>query len=169
MNFALEYSERADALIMVGSGPGGFSYDDWTPSALDEEMEAAYEAGDLERICEVGMKIFVDGTGRSADEVDAVLRQKVYDMNMIALNNEKLRGKDIPLAIAAAERLAELQMPVLIVYGDLDEDYIARAAQFMEDNISSAQRVLMPGTAHLPNMEFPQEFNAHVQEFLDTL
>jgi hypothetical protein len=27
----------------------------------------------------------------------------------------------------------------------------------------------MHGTAHLPNMEFPKEFNAHVQEFLDSL
>jgi hypothetical protein len=27
----------------------------------------------------------------------------------------------------------------------------------------------MHGTAHLPNMEFPKEFNAHVQGFLDSL
>jgi pimeloyl-ACP methyl ester carboxylesterase len=90
-------------------------------------------------------------------------------MNMIALQNEKLLGKDVPLPHSAAERIAELQLPVLIVMGDLDEEYIYRAADFMESNIPSARKIVMHGTAHLPNMEFPKEFNAHIQEFLDKL
>src|SRR5215470_5689413 len=49
MNFALDYPDRADALIMVGSGPGGFAYPEWSPSPLDIEMEAAFEKGDWER------------------------------------------------------------------------------------------------------------------------
>jgi 3-oxoadipate enol-lactonase len=169
MNFALEYPQRADALIMVGSGPGGFSYDDWSPSPLDEEMEAAYEAGDMARIAETGMKIFIDGTGRSPEQVNPTMRKKVYDMYMIALGHEKQMGKDVPLAVPAAQRLAELKLPVLIVMGDLDEDYIHRAAAFMEANIPGAVKIVMPGTAHLPNMEFPDEFNMHVQAFLDKL
>jgi pimeloyl-ACP methyl ester carboxylesterase len=90
-------------------------------------------------------------------------------MNVIALQNEKLLGKDVPLPHSAAERIAELKLPVLIVMGDLDEDYIYRAADFMESNIPSARKIVMHGTAHLPNMEFPKEFNAHVQEFLAKL
>jgi len=169
MNFALEYPHRADALIMVGSGPVGFSYDDWSPSPLDEAMEAAYEKGDLERVNEVAVQIFVDGKGRTPDQVDSALRKKVYDMNMIALRNEKLMGKDVPLPTSAAQRIADLHLPVLIIMGDLDEEYIARAADFMATNIPGAQKIVMPGTAHVPNMEFPQEFNAHVQAFLDGL
>jgi pimeloyl-ACP methyl ester carboxylesterase len=37
----------------------------------------------------------------------------------------------------------------------------------MAENIRGAKKVVMPGTSHLPNMEFPDEFNAHVQAFLD--
>ena len=169
MNFALDYPDRADALIMVGSGPGGFSYDDWSPSPLDEEMEAAYEKGDLERVNEVAMQIFVDGKGRTPDQVNPALRKKVYDMNMIALRNEKLMGKDVPPPTSAAKRIGELNLPVLIVIGDLDEEYIARAADFMAANIPGARKIVMHGTSHLPNMEFPREFNAHVQEFLARL
>jgi 3-oxoadipate enol-lactonase len=169
MNFALDYPNRADALIMVGSGPGGFSYDDWSPSPLDEEMEAAYEKGDLEQVAEVAMKIFVDGTGRSPNQVNPAMRKKVYDMYMIALKHEKQLGKDVPPPVSAAKRIGELKLPVLIVFGDLDEDYIHRAANFMEANIPKSRKILMPGTAHLPNMEFPDEFNAHVQAFLDSL
>ncbi len=169
MNFALEYPNRADALIMVGSGPVGFSYDEWSPSSLIEEMEAAYHKGDLERINELALRIFVDGTGRTPDQVNPALRQKVYDMNMIALRNEKLLGSDVPLATSAAERISELHLPVLIVIGDLDEEYTSRAADFMAANIPGARKIVIPGTAHLPNMEFPKEFNAHVQGFLDSL
>ncbi len=169
MNFALEYPDRADALIMVGSGPGGFAYPEWSPSPLDEEMEAAFEKGDLERVNEVAMKIFVDGKGRTPEQVNPALRKKVYDMNMIALRNEKLMGKDMPLEVSAAKRIAQLNLPVLIVMGDLDEDYIYRAADFMATNIPGARKIVMHGTAHLPNMEFPKEFNRDVQEFLDNL
>jgi pimeloyl-ACP methyl ester carboxylesterase len=169
MNFVLDYPDRADALIMVGSAPGGFAYDEWSPSPLDEEMEAAYEKGDLERANEVAVQIFVDGKGRTPDQVNPVLRKKVYDMNMIALRNEKLLGKDVPPPTSAAKRIGELRLPVLVVIGDLDEEYIAKAADFMESNIPGARKIVMPGTAHLPNMEFPKEFNAHVQAFLDSL
>lgn len=169
MNFALDYPKRTDALIMVGSAPGGFSYDDWSPSSLDEAVEAAHQRGDLERVNELEIQIFVDGKGRAPAQVNPGLRKKVYDMNMIALRNEKLLGKDVPPPTPAAQRIAELHLPTLIVIGNLDEEYIARAADFMATNIPGARKVVMPGTAHLPNMEFPKEFNAHAQAFLDSL
>lgn len=169
MNFALEYPDRADALIMVGSAPNGFAYPDWSPSPLDEEMEAAYEKGDLERVNEIGMRIFVDGKGRPTDKVNPAMRKKIYDMNMIALRNEKLMGKDVPLPIPAAQRIAELRLPVLIIMGDLDEEYIFKAFDFMATNIPGVRKVVLPNTAHLPNMEFPKEFNLDVQQFLESL
>lgn len=169
MNFALEYPQRADALIMVGSAPSGFGYDDWSPSPLDEEMDAAYGAGDLERVNDVAMRIFIDGKGRTPDQVDPALRKKAYDMNMIAVRNESQMGKDVPLTTPAAARMADLHLPVLVVIGDLDEEYIFRASDFMVNTLSNVRKIVMEGTAHLPNMEFPNEFNAHVQAFLDSL
>jgi pimeloyl-ACP methyl ester carboxylesterase len=87
MNFVLDYPDRANALMMVGSAPVGFSYDEWSPSPLDEEMEAAYHKGDMERVNELEMQMFVDGKGRTPDQVNPALRKKVYDMNMIVLRN----------------------------------------------------------------------------------
>lgn len=167
MNFALDYPARADALIMVGSGPAGFGYDDWSPSPLDEEMEAAFEKGDLARVNEIGLRIFVDGQGRTPDQVDPALRKKVYDMNMIALQNEGKMGKDVARPVPAVQQLGNLKMPVLIVMGDLDEEYIHRSSAFMAENIAGARKVVMSGTSHLPNMEFPDKFNAHVEAFLE--
>jgi pimeloyl-ACP methyl ester carboxylesterase len=169
MNFALEYPDRADALIMTGSAPNGFAYPDWSPSPQDEGMEEALQKGDLETANEYAMQLFVDGKGRSQEQVDPALRKKVYDMNRIAMRNEPQMGRDVPLAVPAAKRLAELHIPVLIIMGDLDEEYIYRSSDFMASNIAGARKIVMHGTAHLPNMEFPKEFNAHVQAFLNSL
>jgi pimeloyl-ACP methyl ester carboxylesterase len=169
MNFALEYPDRADALIMTGSAPNGFAYPDWSPSPQDEGMEEALQKGDLARANEFAMQLFVDGKGRSPEQVNPALRKKVYDMNLTALRNDPQMGRDVPLAVPAANRLADLHIPVLIIMGDLDEEYIYRAADFMASNIAGARKIVMAGTAHLPNMEYPNEFNAHVQAFLDSL
>jgi 3-oxoadipate enol-lactonase len=132
-------------------------------------MEEAYGKGDLTLVNEIAMQLFVDGKGRTPDQVLPALRQKVYAMNQIALENEKSMGRDVPLDVSAAQRIGDLHLPVLIIYGDLDEEYIHRAADFMATSIPGSHKILMPGTAHLPNMEFPNEFNAHVQAFLGGL
>jgi 3-oxoadipate enol-lactonase len=169
MNFVLDYPDRADALIMVGSGPGGFSYEEQPPSPLPEQIEAAYDKGDLEHTSELEVQLWVDGRGRTPDQVNPAVRKKVYEMNLIALQQEHLLGKDIPPTTPAAKRIAELHLPVLIIVGDLDREYTVKAADFMEANIPGARKIVMHGTAHVPNMEFPKEFNAYVQEFLDSV
>jgi pimeloyl-ACP methyl ester carboxylesterase len=169
MNFALNNPDRVAALIMVGSAPQGFSYPDWSPTPLIEAMEAAYGAGDLDQINELAMRMFVDGKGRTPDQVNSAMRKKIYDMYAIALQHEKQQGNELPQPYSAMNRLAELPMPVQIIYGDLDEDYTLRAADFMLKHIKHVRATLMHGTAHLPNMEFPQAFNTHLSEFLRTL
>jgi pimeloyl-ACP methyl ester carboxylesterase len=55
---------------------------------------------------------------------------------------------------------------VLIVCGDRDTPYTQAAADYMEQHIRGAKKVLMANTAHLPNMERPAEFNRLVLDFL---
>jgi pimeloyl-ACP methyl ester carboxylesterase len=54
----------------------------------------------------------------------------------------------------------------LILYGDLDDPNMIRAADFMAQRIPGAQKSLIPGTAHFPNMEQLELFNRIVLEFL---
>ena len=47
-----------------------------------------------------------------------------------------------------------------------DEPNIAVIADILAANIRGAQKVVIPETAHLPNMEKPDVFNQLVLEFL---
>src|SRR5215211_7574193 len=69
LDFALEYPERVGNLVLVGSAIGGFRPDFGPPKEWDA-LVAADEAGDLERISELEVGIWVDGPGRSPGEVD---------------------------------------------------------------------------------------------------
>lgn len=169
MDFVLEHPEMATALIMVGSGPGGFAFETEPPKQWDEIVKT-FEAGDLERTSELETQVWVDGRGRTPDQVNPTVRRKVFEMNLIALQYEKMGlGKEKLLEPPAAQRIHELKLPALIVYGDLDTPYIVAAADFMATHIAGAKKVLISGTAHVPNMERPQEFNQQVMAFLNNL
>jgi pimeloyl-ACP methyl ester carboxylesterase len=60
-------------------------------------------------------------------------------------------------------------VPTLIVVGDQDAPEVLEVADTLEQGIAGAKKLVLPGTAHHPNMEKPQEFNRVVLEFLHGL
>jgi 2-hydroxy-6-oxonona-2,4-dienedioate hydrolase len=167
LDFALEYPQRAGNLILVGSAVGGFR-PDFDPPRQWEELVAADEAGDLERISELEVQIWVDGPERSPEEVDATVRDLVREMNLIALKNEASGlGEEWEPEPPAADRLPDIQAPTLLIVGDEDQPRVFAAADLLERELPNARKVVMSGTAHLPNMERPEEFNRLVLDFLE--
>ncbi len=170
MNFALTNPSRVTALILVDSGPTGLKLD--IPSSPKfEQVEKAFDAGDLDLTSELETQIWFDGTGRTSAQVDQPMRKLVFEMNRIALTHEtKNLGKRLPdTEIPAAERLAELKIPVLIIVGEHDTPFTLAAADYMLERIPSARKELIKDAAHLPNMDSPAEFRQLVQKFLDGL
>lgn len=168
MDFALQDPARVKALIMVGSAPSGLELDVPSPAKF-AEAEAAYNAGDLDLLCELETQIWFDGTNRTPEQVNPVMRKLAYDMNHNALTLEARKlGKRLPDASTpAAGRLAELNIPVLVIVGEHDTPYILAAADVMAKQIPSAQKVTMSDAAHLPNMDHPEEFQNIVKTFLE--
>jgi pimeloyl-ACP methyl ester carboxylesterase len=66
----------------------------------------------------------------------------------------------------AVGRLGEIQVPTLVLIGDLDMPGILEIAGLLEKGISGAKKAVIPGTAHMVNMERPAEFNRIVLDFL---
>src|ERR671913_1489876 len=166
LDFAVEYPQRVGDMVLVGSAVGGFGPDINPPRQWDD-IVAAEEAGDLERVSELEVQVWVDGPGRSHEDVDAYLRDLVQEMNLIALRNEASGlGDEWEPEPPAADRLPDVQAPTLLIVGDEDQPSVFAAADLLQRELPNVRKVVMHGTAHVPNMERPEEFNRIVLDFL---
>ena len=154
-------------MIMVGSNPRGLELDIPDPPEFDE-AEEAYDAGDLDLLAEIETHIWFDGLGRTSAQVDPAMRQLAYEMNRRALSlDAKGLGKRLPnTEVAGAERLGEIDVPVLVIVGAQDIPYMQAAADYMARKIPSARKETIYDAAHLSNMDRPVEFRRVVTEFL---
>ncbi len=169
IDYALTHPDHVEALILVGSDPAGLELEAPGPDELFAQSEAAFEAGDIDLVAELDMRIWFDGDGRTSDEVDSRARRKAYAMARLVTEHElKGIGKHVrkPMARPAAERLHELSMPALIVIGQNDLPYLKLAADYMRDKLPAAAKLLIPDAGHLPNLEHPELFRAAVFDFL---
>lgn len=169
IDFALAHPERVPALVLASTAitgapaapvPAGVE-------ALSDALDAAEEAGNLDRVNAIEAHLWLDGPLCAEGRVSGPIRDLFLDMNGTALRKPEIPKEEFPPD--AYQRLSELAMPVLLISGDLDFDYIrARHAQLAR-TLSNAQAVEMPGTAHLPSLEQPDLFNRHLLAFLETM
>ena len=62
--------------------------------------------------------------------------------------------------------LGRIQVPVLLIAGELDRQAPAPMMQRMAQKIPGARYVMLPGLAHLPNLENPAAFDTAVLDYL---
>jgi pimeloyl-ACP methyl ester carboxylesterase len=170
MDFALADPARVRALILVGAGPSGLKLDvPGHPKFADAER--AYTEGNLDLVAELETQIWFDGMGRTSAQVNPTMRSLVYQMNRRALELEARHlGKRLPdAAAAAAGRLGDLTVPVLILTGEHDVPFILAAAEYMSSKLPTSRKVMLEDAAHLPNLDRPDEFRRRVSEFLAEL
>jgi len=166
IDFVLTNPAAAASLTLVCTGPYAFQFEAPRPRQADD-LNAAYEAGDAERASWLEVELWVDGPQRDPDQVPAAVRQKVYEMNLQAIRNELSHETDEQIVEPhAVGRLGEIQTPTLVIIGDLDNPAAVAGAAFAAATIPGAEKAVMHGTAHLPNMERPDEFNRILGDFL---
>ena len=169
LDLALEHPEIISALILVSAVPVGFDMQGEPPPGMMEMIGAA-QSGDIDRTSELQIRLWVDGMFRQPEDVDPDVRRRAAEMNRISVVNNTWAVDSSPqlnpLDPPAVERLGEVSVPVLIIDGALDHPEILRAADVMTAEIANARKVVIPDTAHVPNMEKPSVFNQAVLEFL---
>ena len=172
IDFALAYPQRVTALIPVASAVGGYDPEETDVAAKEEreklfaEANAAYEQGDFQQAAHISARVWMDGPKREPDQVDPELRARAMAMMADLFELPEDEGTEQPLEPPAASRLAEIKVPTLVVVGDCDVEEILMAADFLAEGIPGAQKAVIPGVAHYPNMERPTEFNRVVLDFL---
>lgn len=164
IDFALEFSDIATALIPVAAGVSGHVFEGEQPAQWNA-LVAAYDQGDLVQASEYEVQIWVDGPHRRPDQVPAHIRDRVRAMNLIALATPEDLGTEQQLDPPAISRLHDIHVPTLVIIGELDQPRILEQCAWIAQAIPQAETVTLP-TAHLPSMERPAEFNQIVQAFL---
>jgi 3-oxoadipate enol-lactonase len=173
VDFTLEHPERVAAVIAAAAGLSGYQHPPEQARPVETEaftaMDEAYERGDDARLVELELQVWVDGPGQPAGRAPQAVRERVQAMEErnVALSRRGAEPQPQPLAPPAVGRLAEIRVPALVVYGDLDTTAILAIAERLATGIPGARRVVFEGAAHMLNMEQPERFNRTVLEFLE--
>ncbi len=148
--FATRHPERVAALLLVDTGPG-FRRDEpreeWNTRAL-----ATADRLEREGLAALADSPEVAGAGHA--DVDGVARAA--------------RGLLVQRDARVIESLASIAVPTLVVVGAEDHRFLA-AADYMATRIPGARKVVLDGAGHAANVDRPDEFNASVREFLDSV
>ena len=167
LDFAIDQPERVDKLVSVAGGIGG--HDPELPEGTDvppwDEMERLWESKDWDALAELEAQVWVDGWGQPQDRVDPEVRKTVKDWILANYRAEIPEGKPQPLVPSAAQRLGELQIPLLVLIGLADEPGCVAAERHLASSVSGARAVEFPHVAHMIQLEEPQRFNELVLDF----
>jgi pimeloyl-ACP methyl ester carboxylesterase len=168
LDLVIDSPERCDSLVSVAGGIGG--YQPQLPEGTEpppwDEMEHAWESKEWERLAELETQVWVDGWGQPPNRLDSGLRRKVYDWILDSYRAGKAEGKPQSMNPPAAERLAEVRVPTLVLIGDVDEPGGVDAERHLAGSVGGASVVEFPGVAHMIQLEEPERFNRVVLDFL---
>lgn len=172
LDFTLAHPEMVDALVLSGPGVSGMPDEENDPlEATWQEIQAAAKAGDYDKANELELRVWVDGMGRTPDQVDPAYRAKASAMNRALYDHDtEMNAVEWqPAEPPAYSRLETVTAPTLVIVGDRDAPDILHAVDVLAARIPNAKKVVMRNTAHLPSMELPDEFNQILSDFLNSL
>jgi 3-oxoadipate enol-lactonase len=172
LDFTLAHPEMVDGLVLVGPGISGMpDTGDDSLHATWEEFQAAAKAGDFDKANELELRVWVDGVGRTPDQVDPAYRAKASAMNRALYDHEDEMNaiEWQPADPPAYPRLETVAAPTLIIVGDRDLAEIQQSVDVLAARIPGAQKVVLHNTAHLPSLELPDQFNRVLGDFLASL
>lgn len=165
IDFTLEYPELVSALVVVAPSLSGRPLSP-TQIAAFRDVDEAEEAQDWDRVNELEVQHWVDGLGQPPTRVPAEVRDFVLRLNRENLLRPEGDAQPIQLNPPAVGRLGEIRAPTLVVVGDLDLSDKLAIADEIEAGVPGARKIVLPGVAHLVNLERPDEFNRILLDFL---
>ena len=169
LDLTIDSPDRVDALVSVAGGVSGYEPElsEGTEAPPWDEMEPLWEAKDWDALAEVETQVWVDGWGQPPDRVDPTLRSLVKDWILANYRAGIAEGKPQPLKPPAAERLAEVSVPTLVLIGQVDEPGSVIAERHLAASVPGAEVVELPGVAHMIHLEEPDRFTELVLGFLE--
>lgn len=166
LDFALEAPERVERLVLVAPAVSGAPAPPPPPhvAALIADIEAAERARDFARANVLEAHLWLDGPSSIEGRVQGPVRELFLAMNAITWAAPQVGREEPPPP--AWPRLAQVQPPAHVVVGDLDLPHLLERCAHLARTLPRTSHHVLPGTAHLPNLEQPAAFEALLRGFV---
>jgi len=163
VDFAIAYPERVRSLILLDPGLPGFPFTMRDCGASSAERYRAKQAGDAAKVADLFLRSWLAGPHRTPAQVAPAVWAQALEM---AVPNALGMAEGAELEPPAVGRLGEIRAPVLLIEGELDCEDIHLITALIERRVPGARRAVLPGVAHMPNLERPAEVNRLLLDFL---
>ncbi len=170
LDAAVAAPERVAGLVLIAPGVSGRGHEPTTDPgllALWDAVEAADKAGDLAEVNRLEALIWLDGPAGGEGRVGGAARELQLAMNLVVLEGQPMEADHAAgdTGVDAWSRLAEIDVPVTVMWGDLDIE--AAEVPPLVGRITGARGIELPGRAHLPYLEDPAQTAAVVGAAMD--
>ena len=172
LGYTVQRREVVSGLATIAGGVRGFEYsnspdEDW----LFRKIDSLTEDGDVQGAANLTVRAWGDGPlqepGRMAEDIAERMLKWNIEISQLECSR---RGGTALEAVArdppAGTLLHTLDIPVAVGYGVFDETYTTMAMKYVGTKVKGAN-VREFRTAHMVNLEVPDEFNQWLGEWLE--
>ena len=110
------------------------------------------------------LRVHIDNDELVTDEL---IDYYYNDITNHAERREAQRNSTVMLDVSHLFELRELNTPILITHGRYDRMVSVDAAVMMQNHLPNSHLIIFNNCGHLPQFEFPTEYNWQVMHFLD--
>ena len=165
-DFTLEHPELVDALILASSNLGG------VPDAYRNMLTASFSTARDEGVSKA-VQVWLDDPYQAPSPENVAARQRfreIVDENLVVnlfllFGTKLVQRPDVP----AFQRISNIRVPTLILSGERDHPDARANYDRAAATIPRAKKLVIPGAAHLVNVDQPEQFNRAVLDFLSNL
>jgi pimeloyl-ACP methyl ester carboxylesterase len=163
---ALEYPHLVSHLVVCGAGTNEPTFRD--PWMLDVQRRMAEAQQRLDAPAWIELSLVQGAIGPYRDTMDETVLARCRQMITDTVRHHVRPDAVAPHHVRGSwERLGEIRVPALGIVGSLDAtDHREMVDRFVA-SVPGARKYVIDGTAHVPNMERPAEFNDVLLQFLD--
>jgi 3-oxoadipate enol-lactonase len=165
LQLALRHPALVDKLVLVATSAGGSTHVPPSPEmmALLGQPDLQLEAGERRRrtYARIAAPGYFESHPEDWDRVaenarQLPQRQDAYFRQLQAGTTNDVSGQ-----------LDAIQLPTLIVHGELDPLVVPENGHYLAQHIKGARLILYPGTGHIVIVERAEDFNRDVLAFLE--
>jgi pimeloyl-ACP methyl ester carboxylesterase len=164
LEMALARPAFVERLVLVVTSAGGPTHVSTSPRIMRALMpgDEAVESGEgARRVCSlVAGPGFAERNPDAIDEFVEIARHRPMRVDGYLRQLEACRAHDV------SARLAEIEVPTLVLHGDADPLVPLANGRFLAERIAGARLIVYEGVGHIPEVEADERFNADLIEFL---